>query len=241
MLPSSDKYAPQCPGQCDGPASWWTWQKGPRRCCHEVCLSGSKASERQSSFKSLVIIKIWDITSNSKYLISPSLGRYLREKPSKCSWDIALTQLGCTDRLTTWKCHSRRQLTAVLKTALTLEWMNVWWLKHCCSSQHSVTGTSASSVRGYTSIFLIQTSVQSGMSCCNTSDVTTRAADVSADSQPRPNLGSCLWVIVRVTYINGGLGVLQDTIVQNKKTLQRKQAQTQCVGKITGRALGHWL
>lgn len=32
----------------------------------------------------------------------------------------------------------------------------------------------------------------------------------------------CLWVIVRVTYINGGLGVLQDTIVQNKKSLQRK-------------------
>lgn len=32
----------------------------------------------------------------------------------------------------------------------------------------------------------------------------------------------CLPVIVTVTYINGGLGVLQDTVVQNKKTLQRK-------------------
>lgn len=43
-----------------------------------------------------------------------------------------------------------------------------------------------------------------------------------------PNLGSCLWVIVTVTYINRGLGVLQDTIVQNKKPLQRKQTEAKC-------------
>lgn len=98
--------------------------------------------------------------------------------------------------------------------------MKVWWLRSA----------------DFIYICKIQPPIQSGRTLWYALDIMTPALQMFLLTHCGAKLWSgCPWVTVRATYINGGLGVLQDTIVQNKETLQKTKTQWKYFGHITAK------